>query len=84
MLQLKAYVKRPYAAQMWTSGLLVGDCAPLLLQLLARDLHTDADEQGVVVTNIELWTSPTRGVTGLFSGDTSGLPGDGWTKLATL
>lgn len=74
---------RPYAAQFWAPGLLQNVKPTSFLQLLARDLEADAEENGITGGDLELWEKP-DGTKGLAFGDTSGLPADGWTKLATL
>ena len=77
---------RPYAAQCWKRGLF--DHSPVgvaALQILAQDLHTDARLQGITEPPaIELWENDAQDSKGLFAGDTSGLPAEGWTKLASL
>ena len=78
--------RRPYAAQTWAAGVLdhTNMMPGAALQIIGRDLVADAQEHGVTEGVIELWANEATGTKGFFVGDTSSLPGEGWTWAATL
>ncbi len=77
--------KRPYAGQTWRTGMFDVDGGFWMMDILSLDLKNDVRNVGASGP-IELWQKPDElgGRKGFFVGDTSSLPGEGWTKLATL
>lgn len=76
--------QRPYAGQSWANGIWETSGSAIWgLPIIALDLKQAAQDAGITEAScIELWSNATS--KGFFVGDTSSLPAEGWTKLATL
>lgn len=78
-------LQKPYVGLLWRKGMLSGPRGLAHLQSLASDLKYSAEKSGIPTTDVkgvELWETAKSNA--FFVGDTSSLPSEGWTKLATL
>jgi hypothetical protein len=73
---------KTYAGKAWAIPLGGNADAHNVLPAIARDLASDAADNDVRATNLELWER--QGFKGLFTGDTSSLANEGWTFVVEL
>lgn len=72
-----------YVGQAWVNGIGDGLNAAYGLRLIAHDL-LEVSRDREISGPLELWSNDQRDTKGLFMGDTSSLPDEGWEFVATL
>lgn len=85
MTDVAINTQKPFTGLTWKPGLISAGGPVWGLGIICQDLREQVEESGTV-GDIELWQKQNdlSGHKGLFVGDTTSLPAQGWVKLATF